>query len=81
MEALDKGLLPYWRLSQLFMQDNASIHRARNVLAYLQRHRINTITWPAYSPDLSAPPRGARWKQDFGPGQRRDVPDTIPPTL
>jgi hypothetical protein len=28
-----------------------------------------------------APPRGARWKQDFGPGQRRDVPDTIPPTL
>jgi hypothetical protein len=29
----------------------------------------------------SAPPLGARWKQDFGPGQRRDVPDTIPPTL
>jgi hypothetical protein len=35
-------------------------------------------TWPKSD---SAPPRGARWKQDIGPGQRRDLPDTIPPTL
>jgi hypothetical protein len=33
------------------MQDNVGIHYARSVLAYLQRHRINTITWLAYSPD------------------------------
>jgi hypothetical protein len=36
MEALDKGLLPHWCHSQLFMQDNAGIHCARSVLAYLQ---------------------------------------------
>jgi hypothetical protein len=35
------------------MQVNAGIHRARSVLAYLQRYHINTITWPAYSPDLN----------------------------
>jgi transposase len=53
MEALNKDLLPHWRCSQLFMQDNAGIHCARSVLAYLQCHRINTIAWPAYSPDLN----------------------------
>jgi hypothetical protein len=37
------------------------------------------LVWCAKSD--SAPPHGARWTQDFGPGQRRDVPDTIPPTL
>jgi hypothetical protein len=31
--------------------------------------------WPAKSD--SAPPRGAGWKQDSGPGQRRDIPNTI----
>jgi hypothetical protein len=31
--------------------------------------------WPAKSD--SAPPHGAGWKQDSGPGQRRDIPNTI----
>ena len=30
IKALKKGLLPHWRRTQLFMQDNASIHRAKH---------------------------------------------------
>jgi hypothetical protein len=53
VEALTKGLLPHWRRSQLFMQDNAGIHRARSVVKFHQDHQINVIDWPAYSPDLN----------------------------
>jgi transposase len=53
MEALTQGLLPYWRRSQLFMQDGAGIHRSQAVAAFLQRHHINTVDWPPYSPDLN----------------------------
>jgi transposase len=53
IEALTKGLLPYWRRSQYFMQDNAGIHRSHAVAAFLLRHHIQPIVWPAYSPDLN----------------------------
>ena len=53
IEALTKGLLPHYRRSQLFMQDGAGIHCSRAVTAFLQEHHINTIAWPAYSPDLN----------------------------
>jgi transposase len=53
IEALKKGLLPHWRHSQYFMQDNAGIHRSRAVLAFLHHHRIQPIIWPAYSPNLN----------------------------
>jgi transposase len=53
MEALTKGLLPYYRRSQLFMQDGAGIHRARVVQSFFQQHHITTIDWPPYSPDLN----------------------------
>jgi transposase len=53
MEALTKGLLPYYTRSQLFMQDGAGIHRARAVRSFFQQHHIATIDWPAYSPDLN----------------------------
>jgi transposase len=35
------------------MQDNARIHTSRAVVAFLARHRIRVIKWPAYSPDLN----------------------------
>jgi hypothetical protein len=35
IKALTKGLLPYYRRSQLFMQDGAGIHRARVVQSFL----------------------------------------------
>jgi hypothetical protein len=37
MEALTKGLLPYWRRSHLFMQDGAGIHRARVIKSFFQQ--------------------------------------------
>jgi hypothetical protein len=51
IEAVTKGLLPYWKRSQYFMQDDAGIHRSRAVAAILLRHHIQLIVWPAYSPD------------------------------
>jgi hypothetical protein len=44
LKALRKGLLPYWRHTQLFMQDNARIHTSRVVRQFLTDHYINTIT-------------------------------------
>jgi transposase len=52
-EVLRKGLLPNWRSSQLFMQDNAGIHTSRVVHKFLADHHITTITWPPYLPDLN----------------------------
>ena len=43
IKALRKGLLPYYRRSQLFMQDNASIHTAHATRAFLAKHRITII--------------------------------------
>jgi transposase len=53
IKALRKGLLPYWRRSQLFMQDNACIHTLRATMEFLVQHGITPITWPAYSPDFN----------------------------
>ena len=53
IETLRKGLLPHWRRSQLFMQDNARIHTARVVRAFLAEHGITTIDWLPYLPNLN----------------------------
>jgi hypothetical protein len=53
IEALTKGLLPHYRRSQLFMQDNAGIHTSKAAKRWLESKRIRYIKWPAYSPDLN----------------------------
>ena len=53
IETLQEGLLPHYRRSQLFMQDNARIHTSRATRAWLALKRVRTIDWPAYSPDLN----------------------------
>jgi transposase len=53
IQALTEGLLPHWRRSQQFMQDNARVHTSRLTRAWLAEHYITPITWPAYSPDLN----------------------------
>jgi hypothetical protein len=40
MEASTKGLLPPYRCTQLFMQDNAGNHRSNAVKAFHLEHRI-----------------------------------------
>jgi hypothetical protein len=47
MEALTKGLLPYYRRSQLFVQDNADIHWSHAVAAFFREHHITSIVWLA----------------------------------
>lgn len=53
IQALRQGLLPHWRRSQLFMHDNAPIHKARMVVEFIEKEHITPIEWPAYSPDLN----------------------------
>lgn len=54
---LRRCLLPFYRRNrhrQLeFMQDNASIHVSRSTRAWLERHNIAMLEWPANSPDLN----------------------------
>ncbi len=37
----------------VFMDDNAPIHRAGLVTEWKQHHRVDSLNWPAYSPDLN----------------------------
>jgi len=40
LQALNKGLLPYYKPAKAFMQDNAPIHTSFAVRAYLEEHSI-----------------------------------------
>ena len=37
----------------IFMQDNASIHKAELVMDYLKEENVNPLNWPPRSPDLN----------------------------
>lgn len=37
----------------IFMQDNASVHTARNVMEWFGRQNFEVLDWPALSPDLN----------------------------
>ncbi len=53
MRALEEGLLPYYDQTRHFQQDNARIHTAIATEAFLMRHRVSVIEWPAHRPDLN----------------------------
>ena len=60
-ETLQEFLLPYMRELDdvvtngdvFFQQDNASIHRSRSTMAWLEAMTWKTMPWPAKSPDLN----------------------------
>ena len=53
IKTLERGLLPIYN-GQVFQQDNAPIHTARNSIDWLHENGINVyLDWPAYSPDLN----------------------------
>uniref|UniRef100_T1I3P0 DDE_3 domain-containing protein n=1 Tax=Rhodnius prolixus TaxID=13249 RepID=T1I3P0_RHOPR len=37
----------------IFQQDNAPVHNARTIKSWSQDHNIETLSWPALSPDLN----------------------------
>jgi len=37
----------------LFQQDKAPVHKAYNVMDWLERHSIEVVDHPPYSPDLN----------------------------
>mgnify|MGYP002785422826 CR=1 FL=1 len=37
----------------IFQHDNAPYHRAKKVNEWFEAHEVETLKWPAYSPDLN----------------------------
>ena len=53
IQILDHNLADIWEPGLVFMQDNASIHRARKSKLWFQENGIEVMEWPPYSPDLN----------------------------
>ena len=51
--ALQAGLLRNYTPRDLFLQDNAPVHRAAATAEFLQEHGIQVVDFPPYSPDLN----------------------------
>ena len=54
-QVLRPHIVPFWANHQnfLFQQDNATAHTAIATQQFLQANNINTMPWPALSPDLN----------------------------
>ena len=54
-ETLERGLVPFMRANNYFMQDNTPIHTARHTKQWLQDMQIAMFepSWPPWSPDLN----------------------------
>lgn len=52
-DMLEQCLEPFMQPDWTFMQDGASIHRAKNTKDWLQERNIPILEWPANSPDLN----------------------------
>ncbi|KAK3104731.1 hypothetical protein FSP39_008898 [Pinctada imbricata] len=78
-EVLRPAVVPFFAAHRdvtQFQQDNARPHSARLTAAFLRQQRIDTLPWPAFSPDLS--PIEHLWDQ-LGKAvrQRHPQPQTL----
>ena len=48
MDLLNDNLLGIWQPGLIFMQDNAHIHKAKNVMEWFNENGIEVIDWPPY---------------------------------
>lgn len=53
LEVLDEELIKYYEEGLVFMQDNASIHTAKEVKEWFANYDVQTTNWPPYSLDLN----------------------------
>ena len=53
IKALEKGLQPYYKPGEIYMQDNARIHTAAKTRGWLESRGVWVMDWPPYSPDLN----------------------------
>lgn len=58
IEILDSQLWPVVAAhfpdnNYIYQDDNAPVHRARSVIDYKRQNNINSMTWPAQSPDVN----------------------------
>lgn len=52
-DMLEERLVPFMQQDWIFMQDGASIHRAKHTKQWLKERNIPILEWPANSPDLN----------------------------
>lgn len=52
IDLLDTIVKPYME-EEVFQQDNAPIHKARDVTAYFEQNGMTVMEWPPQSPDLN----------------------------
>ena len=54
---LDDHVIPFMNSSAvddpIFMQDNAPCNKAKTVMSFLRKERVEYLDWPAESPDLN----------------------------
>lgn len=53
LDTLKKAKIDEIAELKVFMQDNASVHKARIVTSYLNQEEVKLLPWPARSPDLN----------------------------
>jgi transposase len=50
---LQEGLIPYYDDGDTFQQDGAKCHTSKETMKFLKENKIETVSWPAKSPDLN----------------------------
>jgi DDE superfamily endonuclease len=53
LQVLNQEMPKCFEPGRIFMQDNASIHTAKNITQWFEDHSILLLNWAPYSPDMN----------------------------